>query len=67
MYLDNQRMDMKKVKVVVNRYQKEAGLLSESLQRSFPNEVFQIVPADNDAVQRSLMDGKPIQSGSHDR
>ncbi len=64
MYLDNQRMDMKKVKVVVNQYQKESGLLSDHFKEAFPNEVFQIVPADNDTVQRSLMDGKPIQGGS---
>jgi Flp pilus assembly CpaE family ATPase len=65
LYLDSQRMDMKKVKLVVNRYQKESGLMSENFREAFSTEVFQIVPADNDAVQRSLMDGKPIQSASH--
>ena len=64
MYMDNQRIDMKKVKVVVNRYQKESGLLSDHFKEAFANEVFQIVPADSDTVQKSLMDGKPIQGGS---
>ena len=65
LYLESHRLDMKKVKLVVNRYQKESGLMSENFREAFSTEVFQIVPADNDAVQRSLMDGKPIQSASH--
>jgi pilus assembly protein CpaE len=64
MYLENQRFDMKKVKLVVNRYQKDAGLQSEYFSEAIDTEVFQLIPADNDAVQKSLMDGKPIQSGS---
>ena len=64
MYLDSQRVDMKKVKLVVNRYQKDAGLQSEYFNEAVDAEVFQLIPADNDAVQKSLMDGKPIQSSS---
>ena len=41
MYLDNQRIDMKKVKLVVNRYQKDAGLQSEYFNEAVDAEVFQ--------------------------
>jgi pilus assembly protein CpaE len=64
MYLESQRVDMNKVKLVMNRYQKETGLLSEHFKEAFNIEVFSTIPADNDNVQRSLMDGKPIQSSS---
>jgi pilus assembly protein CpaE len=60
MYLDSQRVDMNKVKLVVNRYQKESGLLSENLKQAFATEIFQTIPSDPDPVQKSLMDGKPI-------
>jgi pilus assembly protein CpaE len=63
-YLEHQRIDMKKVKLIVNRYQKDAGLQSDYFKEAIDTEVFQIIPTDNDAVQKSLMDGKPIQSGS---
>jgi pilus assembly protein CpaE len=64
MYLDSQRIDIKKVKLIVSRYQKDAGLRREHLAEAIDSEVFEFVPADNDAVRKSLMDGKPIQSAS---
>lgn len=64
LYLESQRLDMKKIKVVVNRYQKDAGLQSEYFTDAFGCEVFQVIPVDNDAVQKSLMDGKPIPANS---
>jgi pilus assembly protein CpaE len=64
MYMDSQRVEMGKVKVVVNRYQKDFGLQSEHLKQAFTTEIFHTLPADNDAVQKSLLDGKPIQSGT---
>jgi pilus assembly protein CpaE len=64
MYMDSQRVEMGKVKVVINRYQKEAGLQSEYLKEAFGSDVFHILPADNEAVQKSLLDGKPIQAGT---
>ena len=64
LYMDSQRVEMGKVKVVVNRYQKDAGLHSDHFKEAFGAEVFHTLPSDNDAVQKSLMDGKPIQSGT---
>ena len=64
MYMDSQRVDMNKVKLVVNRYHKESGLLNDNFKEAFSTEVFQTIPADGDAVQKSLMDGKPIQGNT---
>jgi pilus assembly protein CpaE len=64
MYLDSQRIPMSKVRLVVNRYQKSYGLQSENLKDLFEPETFLVLPADDEAVQKSLMDGKPIQNNT---
>ncbi|HYP09603.1 MAG TPA: AAA family ATPase [Bryobacteraceae bacterium] len=64
LYMETQRVEMGKVKLVVNRYEKEAGLQSEYFKDAFGTEAFHVIPSDNDAVQKSLMDGKPIQGSS---
>jgi pilus assembly protein CpaE len=63
-YLDSQRLPMSKVRLVVNRYQKDHGLRSDNFKNALDSEVFQILPADDDTVQKSLMDGKPIQNNT---
>lgn len=63
-YMDSQRVDMGKLKLVVNRYQKDLGLQSDYFNEAFGSDVFHTIPADNEAVQKSLMDGKPIQTNS---
>lgn len=64
MYMDSHRLPMSKVRLVVNRYQKGHGLQSENFKEAFDSEIFQVLPADDDAVQKSLMDGKPIQNNT---
>jgi CO dehydrogenase nickel-insertion accessory protein CooC1 len=64
MYMDSQRLEMGKVRVVVNRYQKDAGLQTAYLKEAFDGDVFHTIPSEPDAVQKSLMDGKPIHSGT---
>lgn len=61
LYMDSQRVDIDKVKLIVNRYQKHSGPLSENFKQTFKSDVFHAIPADTGAVQKSLMDGKPIQ------
>jgi pilus assembly protein CpaE len=64
MYLNSQRLPMSKIRLVVNRYRKSHGLQSENFKEAFESEIFQVLPADDEAVQRSLMDGKPIQNNT---
>jgi pilus assembly protein CpaE len=63
-YYELNRVDTAKVKFVVNRVAKDIGLNTASIGKSFNSEVFQSVPADPDAVQKSLMDGKPIPANT---
>jgi pilus assembly protein CpaE len=64
MYMDSHRVEMGKVRLVVNRYTKDVGLQSEFCNEALGTEVFHTIPSDPDAVQKSLMDGKPIAAGT---
>lgn len=63
-YLDNHRIEPAKIRLIVNRYEADMGLASNLIGPALQSEVFQVIPSDHEAVQRSLMDGKPIASGS---
>jgi hypothetical protein len=40
------------------------GLTTNLIGPALQAEIFQVIPADNEAVQKSLMDGKPIAANS---
>jgi pilus assembly protein CpaE len=63
-YFDHNRVDTSKIKLVVNRITKEVGLNLDNIAKAFRGEIFQTIPADTDAVQKSLMDGKPIPAST---
>lgn len=64
LYFETHRVDTSKVKVVVNRYLKDAGLNNDHIHKALDAEVCTVVPFDYDAVQKSLMESKPIGTGS---
>lgn len=53
-----------KIKLVVNRYNTEIGLSSESIEAALDLKVFQHLPSDFESVQKALMEGKPIPPGT---
>jgi pilus assembly protein CpaE len=63
-YLDTNRIGRWKVRLVVNRYLRDVGLSREVIGTALHTDVFDSLPSDYDAVQRALMEGKPIQSGT---
>jgi pilus assembly protein CpaE len=63
-YLEQNRIGNWKIKLVVNRYQKDGGLSRDVIGQALHREVFHVVPSDYEAVQRALMEGKPIPAGS---
>jgi pilus assembly protein CpaE len=63
-YLDQNRIDRSKVRLLVNRYNRDVGLSKEVIETALHTEVFHLLPSDYDAVQRALIDGKPIPSSS---
>ena len=63
-YLDSNKVAGSKVHLVVNRYHKDVGLNRDMIGTALHAEVFDTLPSDYDAVQKALMDGKPVQSGT---
>jgi pilus assembly protein CpaE len=59
-YLDQNRVDRGKVKLLVNRYNRDVGLSKEVIETALRCEVFQLLPSDFDGVQRAMIDGKPV-------
>jgi pilus assembly protein CpaE len=48
-----------KPRIVLNRYSPRGLLRREAVETALETEVFQTLPADPDAVQRALMEGRP--------
>ncbi len=63
-YFEHNRIDPGRVKLIVNRYDREIGLNSEVISSALQAEVFQVIPSDYENVQKSLMEGKPIASNT---
>lgn len=63
-YLESNRVGHWKVHLVVNRYLRDVGLSREVIATALHTEVFDAIPSDYEAVQRALLDGKPIPSNT---
>jgi pilus assembly protein CpaE len=63
-YLDANRIGRWKMRLLVNRYLRDVGLSREVIGTALHTEVFDILPSDYEAVQKSLMDGKPAPSNT---
>ena len=63
-YLDTNRIGRWKIRLLVNRYHRDIGLSREVIGTALHTEVFDIVPSDYEAVQKALIEGKPIPSST---
>jgi len=63
-YLERNRMERSKIRVVVNRYHKDFGLSRDVIEAALHTDVFHLVPSDYESVQRALVEGKPIPPGT---
>ena len=63
-YLDTNRIGRWKIRLMVNRYHRDVGLSREVIGTALHTEVFDILPSDYEAVQKSLMEGKPAPSNT---
>ncbi len=59
-YLENAGVRRRKLKLVVNRFNKEAGLSKEMIEMALHTDVYHSVPSDYENVQRALLEGKVI-------
>lgn len=63
-YLESKTKERSKIRILVNRYNPKIGLHLESIETALQTEVYQLLPADPDSIERSLVDGKPAAPGS---
>jgi pilus assembly protein CpaE len=63
-YLDANRVGRWKIRLLVNRYQRDIGLSREVIGTALHTEVFDSIPSDYEAVQKALMEGKPVPANS---
>lgn len=63
-YLDSNRIGRWKVRLVVNRYLRDVGLSREVIGTALHTDVFETLPSDYEAVQRALLEGKPIMANT---
>jgi pilus assembly protein CpaE len=62
--MDANRVGRWKIRLLVNRYQREVGLSREVIGTALHTEVFDAIPSDYEAVQKALMEGKPVPANS---
>jgi pilus assembly protein CpaE len=63
-YLDANGVGRWKVRLIVNRYDPRMGLSRETIGTALHTDIYAILPSDFDAVQKSLLEGKPIPPAS---
>jgi pilus assembly protein CpaE len=63
-YLDRARIDRSKLRIVVNRFNRDFGLNRDVIEAALHADVVEIIPSDYDAIQKSLVDGKPVPQNS---
>jgi pilus assembly protein CpaE len=59
-YLEANNIPRYKLRLVVNRYDRHTGLSKDVIGTALHTEIFHILPADYEAIQKSLMEGKPL-------
>jgi pilus assembly protein CpaE len=63
-YLERHGVERSKMRVVVNRDHNDAGLRREGIETALQFPVFAVLPADRDAIQKSIIEGRPVSSGT---
>jgi len=63
-HLERNGIERSKIKLVVNRYDANQGLDRNAIETALNLDIFQVIPSDVDAVQKSLLEGKPVVASS---
>jgi pilus assembly protein CpaE len=58
--LDAAGMDKSRIRLIVNRYNRENGLSEDAIQTALKTEVWHILPNDYEPVQKAVLDGKTV-------
>ncbi len=63
-HLERQGVAKAKLRMVVNRDRRDAGLGIEEIETALGMEVFSALPNDPDAIGKALMEGRPVAANS---
>jgi pilus assembly protein CpaE len=63
-HLERLEVDRSTIKLIVNRYNPDLGLDREAIETALNLEVFQLLPSDFESLQKALLEGKPVASGT---
>jgi len=63
-YLDHKNFSRSRIRLVVNRYNIDVGLDEQAVAAALELKIFQLLPSDFEAVQKSLMEGKPVPAST---
>jgi pilus assembly protein CpaE len=59
-YLEANNIARYKLRLIVNRYDRHTGLSKDVIGTALHTDIFHIMPSDYEAIQKSLMEGKPL-------
>lgn len=59
-YLDANGVERFKIKLIVNRYDRHVGLSKDVIGTALHTDIFHLMPADYESIQKALMEGKPL-------
>jgi len=59
-YLEANSVARYKVRLIVNRYDRHAGLSKDVIGTALHTDIYHIMPTDYEAIQKALMEGKPL-------
>ncbi|HYL74718.1 MAG TPA: AAA family ATPase [Bryobacteraceae bacterium] len=64
-YLDASSVGRYKVRLIVNRYDRHVGLSRDVIGTALHTEIYHLMPTDYEAIQKSLMEGKPLAASTN--
>ncbi len=59
-YLEGNGIGRYKVRLIVNRYDRHMGLSRDVIGTALHSEIYHLIPADYEAIQKALIEGKPL-------
>jgi pilus assembly protein CpaE len=63
-YYEGNLISRERLRLVVNRFNRDVGLTQEMIETALQTEIYELIPSDYHAVQTALLDGKAIQAST---
>jgi pilus assembly protein CpaE len=59
-YLEGSGIGRYKIRLIVNRYDRHTGLSRDVIGTALHSDIYHLIPADYEAIQKALIEGKPL-------